>query len=61
MQWWQSAVFLFVCLSVSLYKWLSVLVRLAAVDTGVAIWSRYRNPVGQRVAYAAHFAGLVAG
>ncbi|ESO08983.1 hypothetical protein HELRODRAFT_109972 [Helobdella robusta] len=30
-----------------------------SVDIGVAIWSRYNNP--NRVAYAAHFAGLAAG
>jgi rhomboid-related protein 1/2/3 len=33
----------------------------AAVDTGVAIWTRYHSPAGSQVAYAAHFAGLIAG
>lgn len=33
----------------------------AAVDTAVAIYTRYTHPEGSRVAYVAHFAGLAAG
>lgn len=33
----------------------------AGVDTAVAIYTRYTHPEGSRVAYVAHFAGLVAG